>query len=503
MKYGDLIQFEPITTVVHPLNAGQTARELVSSYVVSDEMAEKITGFLIPRLWFKAPADSKGVLVVGKYGTGKSHLLSVIAAIAENAEIVSEVKNADVASAARTIAGKFKVIRSEIGGSVWSLRDIVVCDLEENLEKMGVKYSFPPADQVAGNKRAFSEMMDAFQQKHPGKGLLLVVDELWDHLHGRLRRQLALDLAFLKEMGEVFKETRFRFIAGARRTIVDNPRFSFSTDSTQRLKDHFEQIQVTQKDVKYVVAERMLKKTADQRDRIRERLAPYLGFYNLMNERLDEFVRLFPVHPAYIDSFKRFTVVEKREVFKDLSFAVKNFLNHEIPEDHPGLITSDYYWKSIVENPVYRMTPDIKAVVESGRKIESNVRRAFTRADYTSMAMRIIAALSIHRLNHGDIYAGVGLTAEELRDSLCLYQAGIEDQPGDPAQNLLELVETVLGEIRKADNGRVVSFNRTNKQYYLDLEKKPDLEHVASSQIGAIPLNNQVKVKHTRRAWKS
>jgi hypothetical protein len=31
---------------------------------------------------------------------------------------------------------------------------------------------------------------------------------------------------------------------------------------------------------------------------------------------MDEFVRLFPVHPDHIDTFKRVTVAEKREVLK-------------------------------------------------------------------------------------------------------------------------------------------------------------------------------------------
>lgn len=30
-----------------------------------------------------------------------------------------------------------------------------------------------------------------------------------------------------------------------------------------------------------------------------------------MNERMDEFVRLFPVHPDYIDTFERVTIAEK------------------------------------------------------------------------------------------------------------------------------------------------------------------------------------------------
>ena len=37
----------------------------------------------------------------------------------------------------------------------------------------------------------------------------------------------------------------------------------------------------------------------------------------------------------------------------------------------------------------------------------------------------------------------LGATAEELRDGLCLYQQGIEDLGGDPADDLLSQVETV------------------------------------------------------------
>ena len=64
--------------------------------------------------------------------------------------------------------------------------------------------------------------------------------------------------------------------------------------------------------MKFVVAERLLKKTAEQQARIREYLTPFARFYGHMNERMDEFVRLFPVHPDYIDTFERITAVEKR-----------------------------------------------------------------------------------------------------------------------------------------------------------------------------------------------
>jgi len=82
MRYGDLIQFEPIESVFQLRDADEAAaaRQLVDTYVISDEMAEKLANLVIPQLQFEQPADNKGLMVVGNYGAGKSHLMSVISA---------------------------------------------------------------------------------------------------------------------------------------------------------------------------------------------------------------------------------------------------------------------------------------------------------------------------------------------------------------------------------------------------------------------------------------
>ncbi|MEI7673909.1 MAG: DUF6079 family protein, partial [Deltaproteobacteria bacterium] len=256
MKYGDLIQFEPIESVVQlrSANSSAAARQLVETYVISVEMAERLIGLAIPQLQFDQPLDNKGLLVVGNYGTGKSHLLSVISALAEDEELVSHLSDQSVAKAAKKIAGRFKVVRTEIGATTMSLRDIIVAELEEHLEAIGVTFSFPPTSKVSENKSAFEEMMAAFHQKFPDLGLLLVVDELLDFLRTRKDQELILDLNFLREIGEVCKDLRFRFIAGIQEAIFDSPRFSFVSDSIRRVKDRFEQILIARNDVKYVVA---------------------------------------------------------------------------------------------------------------------------------------------------------------------------------------------------------------------------------------------------------
>ena len=478
MKYGDLIQFEPIESVVQLRDADEAtaARQLVETYVISEEMAEKLTGLVIPQLQFERPTDNKGLLVVGNYGTGKSHLMSVISALAENPDLAAGIANADVADATGKISGRFKVVRTEIGATTMSLRDILVAEMEEHLAAMGVSYSFPSADQVSNNKRSFEEMMTAFHQKFPDDGLLLVVDELLDYLRARKDQELILDLNFLREIGEVCKDLRFRFMAGVQEAIFDSPRFSFVADSIRRVKDRFEQVLIARKDVKFVVAERLLKKTGEQQAKIREYLTPFGKFYGQMNERMDEFVRLFPVHPDYIDTFERVTAVEKREVLKTLSLSLKKMLDQDMPDERPGLIAYDTYWTNLRENPSFRAVPDIKAVIDCSQVLESRIQQAFTRPAYKPMALRLIHALSVHRLTTGDIYANLGATAEELRDGLCLYQPDIEELGGNPADDLLSQVETVLREIHKTVSGQFISSNPDNRQFYLDLKKTDDFD---------------------------
>jgi len=491
MKYGDLIQFEPIESVVQLRDADEAtaARRLVETYVISEEMAEKLVGIVIPQLQFEQPTDNKGLLVVGNYGTGKSHLMSVISGLAENPDLAANLNNTDVADAVRKIGGRFKVVRTEIGATTMSLRDILVAELEEHLAAMDVSYRFPSADRASNNKRAFEEMMAAFHQKFPDHGLLLVVDELLDYLRARRDHELILDLNFLREIGEVCKDLRFRFMAGVQEAIFDSPRFSFVADNIRRVKDRFEQILIARKDVKFVVAERLLKKTGEQQAKIREYLTPFSKFYGHMNERMDEFVRLFPVHPDYIDMFEQIRAIEKREVLKTISLAMKRLIDQELPSadsvlspqhsslhSPPGLLAYDSYWINLRENPSFRAVPDIKAVIDCSQVLESRIQQAFTRPAYKPMALRLIHALSVHRLTTGDIYATLGATAEELRDGLCLYQPGIEELGGDPADDLLSQVETVLREIHKTVSGQFISSNPDNRQFYLDLKKTDDFD---------------------------
>ena len=182
-----------------------------------------------------------------------------------------------------------------------------------------------------------------------------------------------------------------------------------------------------------------------------EYLQPFTRFYGRMNERLEEFVRLFPVHPDFVGTFERLAVVEKREVLKTLSSAMAAKLNDELPSGHLGLIAYDSFWETLRGTPSYRAVAEVREVIDCSEVLEARIESAFTRPlVHADGVWRIVHALSVHRLTHRDIHAPLGATAEELRDELCLYQPGIEDMgSGEPDEDLRGQVETVLRAIHQ------------------------------------------------------
>ncbi len=477
MRYGDVVQYDPIESVIQLRLADQAdeAHRLVRTYELSDEMAEKLKAVVFSQLQFDEPADQKGMLMVGNYGTGKSHLMSVVSLLAEDARYLDVVRSAKVAESARGIAGRFKVRRTEISSQM-SLRDIVVHELEEYLSSIGVEFKFPAANTVVNNKESLEAMMEAFAERFPDHGLLLVVDEFLEFLRSRKGGDLIYDLSFLREIGEICKNTRFRFIAGVQEAIFDSAKFEFVADSLRRVKDRFTQLLLAQQDLKFVISERLLKKSADQQQKIRDYLAKFSRFYTNMNERMDEYVRLFPVHPDYIEVFDRVRFSEKRGALQTLSLAMGVLVSKDVPTDRPGLVTFDAFWAEIRNNPVLRADPDIREVIDVSQTLEDRIRHGMKPA-YKAMAERIIHALSVHRLTtNGDYHVAVGLMATELRDGLCLYHPGIEDMGGDPADDLLTHVQTVLREILKTVNGQFISKAADTEQYFLDLKKNVDYD---------------------------
>jgi energy-coupling factor transporter ATP-binding protein EcfA2 len=473
LKYGKLVQFEPIETVIklNSADSKEEAERLVKTYVMSDHMSDSLVEIVIPQLQFDQTIDNKGVFIVGNYGTGKSHLMSVLSVIAEDEQMLEFIKNDKFKESVRSIAGKFEVLRFEIGATLMTLRDIVLSNIERDLKKRGINFKFPKAEDVSDNQQSLLEMMSLFEEVYPDKGYLIVVDELLDYLIKKNESDLIFDLSFLREIGEVSKHCRIRFIAGVQETLFDNPSLKFVSRTMLKVKDRFEQIMIHREDISYVVSQRLLKKTDEQKAWIREHLEKFSFLYKNMADRLEEYVELFPIHPAYLEIFERVHIAEKRQVLKTLTHSIIRIIDEDVPEDELGLISYDTYWRFVKENPSYKTNEDAKEVIDKSAILEGIIEHSFTRPQYKPMALRIIYALSVHRLTTGEIYLPIGLTVENMKDDLCLFDPEMPERDED---FLLSQITTVMKEIFNTVSGQFIEYNKGNEQYYLNVKKDID-----------------------------
>lgn len=483
MKYSELISFHPIEDIIQLNSADDkvVATNYVKTYVLNDKMAEALKANVIDQLQMEEVVDNHGVLVVGNYGTGKSHLMAVISAVANDASNLQYLHNEKFAKDMEIIAGKFEVLRMEIGGVTMPLREIILDRIKKDFAQRGLQYNIPDLSQVPDNKELIKEFMSIFAQKYPDKGYLIVVDEFLAYLSSREERPLILDLEFLRALGEMCSKSKLRVIFGVQEKIFDNPKFAFVSDPLQHVSDRFTQMIITKEATSYVVSKRILQKNDVQKAWIRKHLEKYSALYNGMAARMEEFVELFPIHPAYIDIFTKIYVVENRQILKNISKTIKGIFNQDVP-DAPGIISFDAYWPVIKDNGLLRTNPEIAPVVDVSKKLEDILTHQFPRKERLPMALQIVNALSIHRLTTGGLNLPIGMDARSLKDALCLFMP----IPEIDEDFLAGIVSNVLATIKKTVSGQFISLNEANEQYYIDVNKTIDYDEKIKTKASLI-----------------
>src|SRR6266566_5608028 len=96
MKYSELISFEAIESVLKLKDADNKVRaqEHARTFVMSPNLRKQLSGVVFEELQFVRPTgDSKGVFIVGNYGTGKTHLMSVVSAVCEHDDILPNAED--------------------------------------------------------------------------------------------------------------------------------------------------------------------------------------------------------------------------------------------------------------------------------------------------------------------------------------------------------------------------------------------------------------------------
>ena len=126
MKYRDLIHFKPITEVIRfgDLRDERKRQQFVETFVFSEQYRRSYIPMICSNLDFTEteiivngrhePKEFFGLQIVGSYGTGKSHLMSLFSLIAEDEQYLQYVTDEQAKADLSKIAGKYKVLRFEI-----------------------------------------------------------------------------------------------------------------------------------------------------------------------------------------------------------------------------------------------------------------------------------------------------------------------------------------------------------------------------------------------------
>ena len=423
MKYKDLIQFDPIDEIIKfgKLDNDDYRAKLVKNFVCSSTYEDFIIPQICGKLDLNSSVETKGIQIVGNYGTGKSHLMSLFSIIAENADYLPLLQSQKAKDWLKTIAGKYMVYRFELGNSQ-ELWDIVTYKIDTALEEWDVNYSISDDNSPKSYSEKLEAMMAAFEEKYPDKGFMLVIDEMLSYLKGRSEpSKLNRDLAVLQALGQMSDRTHFRMVFGVQELIYRSPEFQFAKEMLSHVNERYVDLTIHKEDVQFIVQQRLLQKDEHQKAQIRQHLSQFTVMFPNMNNNLDTYVNLFPVHPSYFDNFSLIKIGKsQREVLKTLSSKFKSIIEEDVPKDKPGLICYDSYWKDMQNNVDLKADPDVSKVSDITELVDQKIEDNFTRglAPKKALAHRIVAASAIKMLQ-ADLSHPNGVTADSLANDLC------------------------------------------------------------------------------------
>ena len=469
MKYSDLIQFEPINEVVKfdRLSDEQYRESLVKGFVFSKAYEDSIIPTICRNLDYTTTAETFGLQIVGSYGTGKSHLMSLFSLVAEDSKNLDFVGSDKAKQHLEKIAGKYKIIRFELGNDQ-ELWDIVCYRIDEGLKAMGVDYSLAKDKSLRSYGEKIAMMMAYFEQKFPDHGLMVIIDEMLSYLKGRSGSDaLNRDLAVLQGLGQASDKSKFRMVFGVQELIYTAPEFQFAADTLLRVNDRYKDLTITKQDVQFVVQRRLLKKNDAQKEAIRKHLAQFTSYFTEISKDTETYVELFPVNPSYFDNFQRIKVAKaQREILKTLSGKFASIMNQEVPTTQPGLIGYDSYWEDMATSADMQTNPDVRRVKEIMeliyQKIEDNFKDA--RAKKAPLAKRIAAACAI-KILQDDLQRQNGVSAEALVDDLCYLDATCFDR-----DMLKDVIGTTAQQIVTATVGQYFEKNDHSQEFHLRIQ---------------------------------
>lgn len=465
----NLIQFSEIKDVIDidsDIDNYEGQKTIVSDYVVSKRLRESLRK-IISNI---SKPKSKSILIIGGYGSGKSHLLAWIVSLLENEDLVEYVSDDNLKSEFEAeLNRKFAVVQFELQPSSASLSEFFFDRVELQLEeKYGIKIPQYKSNGPEDFKRDLNEIINIIKEKDPKMGFVVIIDEISDFLKQKTKEEITRDLQFLRILGQVSMQNDFRFIGSMQEHVFSNPKYVEQAEDFGRVSERFVQITISKEDIKEVISKRILKKSNEQKLELESLLSDYKEEFPPINAKPDAFIDIFPIHPYVIKIFDELPYFEKRGVIQFSMEKVSQILNEEFPK----FITYDAVFDEINSKHTIRNLDNIISIIDAVETLDTKIDTLPERDQED--ALRLVKALGILAI-YGKTKLN-GATPEELANTLLILSERMDSK---------DKIAVLLNRVRRAANGQYIV--KDKDYYYLDVAGV-DYEAIIERKIaGGIP----------------
>lgn len=456
-KVRDLILFEEVKEVI-AINAIEDPREIVSKYVISENIRNK----LIELMSQLRQNKHKSINIIGDYGTGKSHLLAFISLVMQNKELRNLVQDEQVRKALESVDRQYVIVQFELPATQEiSLAEIFYDQLQDQLsDKYEIELRGFDFKQEYDHKKYMEEVVSSVKRKDPGLGLMVIIDEVSDFMKQKQRHDMQFDLQFMRQIGEVSQSIDFLYIGSMQEHVFTNPKYVDQAESISRVSERFTDVNIGRKEINRVVGNRVVRKNNYQIEQLRKLfrdLKPH--FTNLITDE-ELYLLLYPVHPYVVQIFKKLPYFEHRGIISFVVEETKRILN----EEFPIFITFDRIYDLIERTHSVRNLEEVRPVIEIVRTLDSKIDLLEPRL--RNNARKIVKALAVLRF-----YTETGkngATAQELANTLLIT-------PENKVIQAADNIERILKKIRDVTSGQFITRSKEGL-YFLDLKARVDFE---------------------------
>ncbi|MBD3340093.1 MAG: BREX-3 system P-loop-containing protein BrxF [Candidatus Lokiarchaeota archaeon] len=434
---GHLFNFKEIKDVIDidsDLKEVNSQEEIVRSYIISDSLENQIIEFFIN---LEKP-NHKAIKVIGNYGSGKSHLIAFLISLVNNLELVDVVKNEAIRSAVRKIDRKFLTVQFELMPGAIELQTWFFREIAKQL-KFKYNLDIPQFNfrKDINPKENIHAILEIIKKQDPSIGLFVVIDEISDFLTQKQPDLMNRDIQFLRIIGQVCQSEDLMFIGSMQEDVFTSPKFKNIAAGFARVEERFLNIFIHKEDIKKVISQRIVPKTAEQYHDLEKKLKDFAEKIDDVSKNIDEYINLFPLTPFLLELFSDLPYFEKRGV---IQFAIKE-IKYILDEEFPYFITFDKIYDELESNPNKRNIEEIYHYIKAMNVIKQKIHGL--PGSFQENALRIVKALAVYAIwNKHDI----GASPEELVKNLLII-------PQNGPLTATDNISLIIKKIREATEG--------------------------------------------------